>query len=248
MQEIQSYIDHVLEIQCNMQQIHPLYKRYYPLVIVKNNSCYLYDCIDGSGYSLIKVFKAMMRIPDDITACFRLDDYHGKYCCIIGYELISKAIFPIMCLHEMVHCYQGEYVEEDLKKNLMIADEQSPLWEIQYPFNYKNKKFIELFNEYLHALRHDDINHLKLKKKVLLDNLNVKDKEYLLWQEWKEGFARFMENEARKHLGFKENLYGDKPPFSRISFYRSGDLFINHLHGYDSKLIHDLKKLFFNLE
>ncbi|MCT4685926.1 hypothetical protein [Vallitalea sp.] len=244
MPDLQSYLDNVSRIQLEMQAIHPLYKRNYPLIIVKDDEGYIYDKKDHESYCFIKKFRFSIHVLDDIAACFCLNDYYNKFCCFIGYELLDKEIFPILCLHEMVHCYQGVEAEEELKKKLMIYDENSPMWEVDYPFNYGDKNFVKLFDEYLYSLSNEDISQVIEKRKTLLDNLNDDDREFIIWQEWKEGLARFLENRAREHIGIKNNIKGAKKPYSRISFYRSGDLIISYICKHKPQLTKDIRRLF----
>ncbi|GKX27637.1 hypothetical protein SH1V18_01170 [Vallitalea longa] len=233
MLDIQNYLDDISNIQLNIQEIHMLYKINYPIVIVKDDNCYIFDKSNGTNYSFIKEFKAVMHIPDDIAACFYLDNYYKKYCCIIGYKLIFEKNFPIVCFHEMVHCYQGMTVEEDIKNKLKIYDENSPMWEINYKFKYNEENFINYFKDYINALNNEKLETVKVKRKLLLQHLNECDREYFIWQEWKEGFARFIENKVRKKVGYDENNSGQESPYSRISFYRSGDLYTNQLYEYN---------------
>ncbi|GMQ58180.1 hypothetical protein AN1V17_25750 [Vallitalea sediminicola] len=244
MLQVQSCLDNVSRIQLKMQQIHPLYKRNYPLIIVKDDKGYIYDKNHKENYCFIKEFRFSIHVSDDIAACFCLDDYYNKFCCFMGYELLEKEIFPMLCLHEMVHCYQGVEVEEELKKKLMIYDEDSPMWEIDYKFNYDDEKFVELFGQYLYSLNNEDIKQVIYKRKILLENLDKGDREFFIWQEWKEGFARFLENRVREQVGMKQNIRGNRIPYSRISFYNSGDLFISHIYKHNPKLIQDIKTLF----
>jgi hypothetical protein len=74
--------------------------------------------------------------------------------------------------------------------------------------------------------------------------LSARDFEYLVWQEWKEGTARNLENAIRDRLGLAANHGGTQPPYSRITFYAGGDRFIRWLTARDPALIADLPRLF----
>ncbi len=52
--------------------------------------------------------------------------------------------------------------------------------------------------------------------------LSPLDWEYMVWQEWKEGYARHVENKIQRELGLKVNTFGEEPPYSRITFYAGG--------------------------
>ncbi len=78
----------------------------------------------------------------------------------------------------------------------------------------------------------------------LKETLNTHDYEYLVWQEWKEGFARLIENRIRKKLGLEENHGGIEKSFTRVTFYEGGALYISVLIKKEKGLEKDIKKLF----
>ncbi|MGB4528172.1 MAG: hypothetical protein WBI68_01060, partial [Bacillota bacterium] len=71
------------------------------------------------------------------------------------------------------------------------------------------------------------------------------------WQEWKEGFARYIENKIRAYLGLPLNLAGDliddSSPFTRVSFYAGGAMLIGFLESVRPKAVRDLRLLFAEL-
>jgi hypothetical protein len=66
----------------------------------------------------------------------------------------------------------------------------------------------------------------------------------MVWQEWKEGFARFVENTIRRRLGMEENHYGVEEPFHRVTFYEGGSKFIGFLGKQEPGLLVDIENLF----
>ncbi|MEW6049180.1 MAG: hypothetical protein AB1609_22375, partial [Bacillota bacterium] len=72
------------------------------------------------------------------------------------------------------------------------------------------------------------------------------DREYMIWQEWKEGYARLVENRLRRLWNLPENHAGGVPPFSRVSFYESGSLYIAYQNAGD--VPRDLVALFEGLK
>ena len=109
-----------------------------------------------------------------------------------------------------------------------------------YLFPYNNEKFtkwiIELENGFCIKKFQNEI------KKIL----NEYDFEYMVWQEWKEGYARYIENLVRKKLGFNKINNLLKPPFNRECFYEIGSRLIGTLIEKDNKI--DLNKLFYQLK
>ncbi len=66
----------------------------------------------------------------------------------------------------------------------------------------------------------------------------------MIWQEWKEGFARWVENRVKRKIGLPENIKGSEPPYSRVSFYAGGEALIEYLLTVDETIINDLSVLF----
>jgi len=74
------------------------------------------------------------------------------------------------------------------------------------------------------------------------------DHEYMVWQEWKERFARLIENKIRTNLKLKENNYGCKRPYTRVTFYYGGAKFINYLSKKNPELYLDIEMLFHHMK
>jgi len=66
-------------------------------------------------------------------------------------------------------------------------------------------------------------------RKILRQILRKEDFGYVIWQEWKEEFARFIENRIRHRLGLPENHSSLKKSWNRTLFYDSGARFIEFL-------------------
>jgi hypothetical protein len=66
----------------------------------------------------------------------------------------------------------------------------------------------------------------------------------MVWQEWKEGFALFLENRIREYLDLERNLVGGRMPYSRTVFYAGGEALISTLSADDPGLLTDLGALF----
>lgn len=70
------------------------------------------------------------------------------------------------------------------------------------------------------------------------------DYEYMIWQQYKEGFARYVENLVRKDFLVKANSSEVTLPLSRESFYTLGSDYINLLLSNNDNLQNNLKELF----
>jgi hypothetical protein len=66
----------------------------------------------------------------------------------------------------------------------------------------------------------------------------------MIWQEWKEGLTRYIENKIKTELGLEENFYGKEKPYHRITFYYGGEMLIDYLFDQDDTLFMDLEALF----
>ena len=70
----------------------------------------------------------------------------------------------------------------------------------------------------------------------------------MIWQEWKEGFARLIENKIRIYLKLVKNNSGYKQPYSRVTFYYGGAKFINYLSKENPGLYLDIEMLFHHMK
>jgi hypothetical protein len=118
------------------------------------------------------------------------------------------------------------------------------MWEIQHPFPYTAQDFIQPYTQFLAGIGTEDDVQVKTSRKALRTYLGVHDYEYMVWQEWKEGFARWMENRIKRCLGLSENKGGLAKPFSRVLFYLGGEAYIAYLAKSDPGLTEDLPGLF----
>ena len=108
------------------------------------------------------------------------------------------------------------------------------MWEMNYPFPYETVGLYDIS---------DLINYHKNMKEYLKET----DFEYMIWQEWKEGFARYVENLVREELKTDKNINTLNPPFDRISFYEIGSRYIKLLLENDKTINGDLEKLFYTM-
>ena len=66
----------------------------------------------------------------------------------------------------------------------------------------------------------------------------------MVWQDWKEGLARYLENRMQEERGLPVNTYGDEPPYDRIAFYNGGAQLIAYLLRTNPALQDDPRALF----
>ena len=243
----------LIKIQKTAQHVHPIYCSYFPVVIVLENTFYIYDIsYNNSNYQFIKSEPSQFSIPVGVRAAFPLECYENKTCAIVTSDVFDNEESYVDILHEFVHCAQAKDCEAELKGKLTISkmynEKNDCMWEINHQFSYSSKSFHDLFSQYLDALSQCNYSYVKDIRRQFKGMLDKHDVEYLLWQEWKEGFARFLENKLRDKLGLDENHYGNQSPYNRISFYESGSQLISLIERVEPSITGNLKDLFFQME
>ena len=104
--------------------------------------------------------------------------------------------------------------------------------------------FEEIYGLFMESAAVGDRAAVSRCRAFLKEVLNSQDYEYMVWQEWKEGFARYIENRINDRLGLPENHSGKEPPFSRVTFYEGGAHFIEILEQHSPDLLIDIERLF----
>ena len=235
-----------------MAGFNPALARLYPIAIVDGDEFLIYDRVEGSpGYQFIKKEPIPMPIPKGVRAAFPLEVYGGRIACVVTPEVFDTLEGYVTILHEFVHGYQFETCERTLKNKLGIAlqaqEKGDFMWEIQHPFPYQYGTFARYYQEFLEALSRGEAGDILAVRGALYTCLGRHDFEYMVWQEWKEGFARWVENRLRIGLGLQENFGGRNPPFSRVSFYAGGAALVDYLQGQNPILVRDLEALFYRI-
>jgi hypothetical protein len=237
----------VEEMRREVQAIHPIFAGLYPVAVVEGNCFYVFDNVSSPVmYEPVLSQASGMELPDRLRAAFPLDFYQGKSAGVITPDAFETKEGYVSLFHEFVHCYQAENVELELKSKLQVAREalekEDFMWELEHPFPYEKPEFVDLYTRWLGSSL--DIQTRREIRHQLQTVLNVKDYEYMIWQEWKEGFARYLENEIRKRVNLPLNTGGSEKPFNRVSFYAGGEVYVRFLLDQDSALETDLAALF----
>jgi hypothetical protein len=219
----------------------------YPIAIVEDNEFFIFDLnLSGKQYEYKSNFPSQMNLPNEILAAFPLEGYDGKMSAVVTHKVFDGIEGIVFIFHEFVHCYQYYNYETNIKETLTIAQEaekkQDYMWELNYPFPYNNEEFIrktmEINNGY-------DIRKYHIEMKTIL---NEKEFEYMVWQEWKEGYARYIENLIREKVGIKKNSKKFTPPFDRVCFYEIGSKYIETLTNKNIELKNNLEKIFYMIK
>ncbi len=244
-----SDLQKIFEVQDKIKDIHPFLGKAFPIAIAENDQFFVFDTdSSGRGYVFVKKTPTPMPVPKGVRAAFPLECYENKVACVISGEIFDSIEGYITIFHEFMHCHQWEICESKLKQNLGVAQKamskKDYMWEINYPFPYKNSKFTEAYSLFLKNLEEKNYDGIFKYRSQLRQILSKSDFEYMVWQEWKEGFARFIENQIRRRLDIKENHCGIEKPFHRVSFYEGGARFIEFLGKQEPELLVDIERLF----
>lgn len=174
-----------------------------------------------------------MPIPAGVRAAFDLECFNNRMVCVVSGEVFDSLEGYATIFHEFIHCRQGESCEPHLKKRLRIAieayDRGDCMWELNYPFPYDNSDFVPLYRLFMKALQMNDSRTIRQCRRELSEQLSEDDYEYMVWQEWKEGFARYIENLVRLKLGLSAIPGREDEQLDRRVFYEGGAAFIEFL-------------------
>jgi len=240
-------INKILAIYEKINKMDKSLEYLYPIAIVEDNSFFVFDLdISGKHYEYKKNFLSRMSLPNGILAAFPLEGYEGKMAAVVTHKAFDDMESIISIFHEFVHCFQYYQYEMKIKGTLTIAQEaekmQDYMWELNYPFPYNNEEFIEKTIEINNGY---DIGSYHKEMKT---TLNEKEFEYMIWQEWKEGYARYIENIIREKIGINKNSKLLKPPFDRVCFYEIGSKYIETLISRNHELKNNLEKIFYEIK
>lgn len=236
----------IFEVQAEIQDIHPYLEKVFPVAVVENDQFWIYDTQPhNQEYVLIQKAATPMPIPAGVRAAFPLESYDNHMVCVVTGDVFNELAGYVTIFHEFIHCQQSENCEAKLKQKLAIARKAQAahdfMWEINHSFPYASPEFEQLYETFLAEPELAGIEGLRQELKTLFSQ---EDYEYLVWQEWKEGFARYIENRIQRRLELPEDHGCQEPPFSRVTFYAGGAHFIAMLGQQESGLLLDIEQLF----
>ena len=240
-------LNNLMSIHSNVKKIHTSLSNLYPVAITDpdENKLIIYDVNSSGKYEYITEEKVGVTLPKKVRASFPVEFYDSKSCCVVSEDIFEENNSFVTFFHEFVHCYQYDYCETDIKESLSIVESNDNLnWELEHPFPYDSKLFKKQYDNITKSIKMKDKDKLKREFKEIKTKIEKQDYEYMIWQIWKEGFARFIENEIRSKYNLQENKSGKNPPYNRISFYYLGDKLISFLNETNEKIIKDIRSLF----
>ncbi len=240
----------VCEIRNRIAGVHGFLKSLYPIAVAIPgcNELEIYEPEDaGEHYVYSGCFSAPVSVPEGVRAAFNLKCIDNRMACVVSGDVFDSLDGYATIFHEFIHCKQAEY-ETGLKKNLCVATEAQNrgdfMWELNHPFPYINPEFHRLYSLFLDALELNDFCAALGLRLELAELLSEQDYEYMVWQEWKEGFARLIENLVRVKLELPVIPCKTERQMDRRIFYEGGASLIEFLTKRKPSLITEIDRLF----
>jgi len=232
-----------------IRDISPALAGMYPVAVVEGDSLYIFD-VDSTGTAYRFQRKTPVPFPmtKGIRASFPLSSYDNRPTCVVSREVFDTKEGLATIFHEFVHCFQARTCENDLKAGLHVAraamEAHDYSWEINRHFPYGDSAFVRAYTGFLLSL--DEGNLVKVQRSVdaLQQVLSPDDYEYMVWVEWKEGFARTIENRIRLRYALQPNTAGREQPYDRVAFYYGGEKYITYIAARDGNVIPEIRGLF----
>ena len=231
-----------------IKSLYPVLEKLYPIAVAENHSLYIFDLDSNSNYTFIKKVPENFPVPDGIRAAMPLQGYDFKPVCIVTGDAFDNTKEMVLIFHEFVHCAQFYSVEMKIKGTLDIykksMEKKDYMWELTHAFPYDNAQFVENYTSFLNALKDSDSIKIVSLRNSIKKILSKEDYEYMIWQEWKEGYARYIENKLNIFFNFKINEHGKNIPYDRVAFYYSGSGYIAYLNSKYPGIDMNMEKLF----
>ena len=242
-QEIEIALSPVLIKKAEACKVHSLFNYKYIVGIGISNKLHVFQ-EELNKYQYKTCISLPNEIPEGTKAAFLIDDF-ADCSCIITPSCLKEPNFFATILHEFVHCYQNRTCEQDLKEKLEIYQHafknRDYMWEINHSFPYTNSDYVKLVQN----VSRFDYHEIMISLSNLKSTLERYHYEYMIWQIWKEGFARFIENKILRMNSIPENNTGinyESP--NRTSLYFVGDRIWRQFEIYDTSLIENIDKVF----
>ncbi len=241
-------LDRIFELHGMTKQIHPALENVYPVAIAEEGQFFIFEPAVDNKYHFVKQTAITSPVLVGIRAAFPLQENDNKMTCIVTGEVFDSLDGYAIIFHEFVHCAEFATVELKLKENLEIykraMEQKDWMWELNYPFPYTKKEFTEAYASLLSTRMQNDLEAAKEIRKNLRLLLSKEEYSYMSWVEWKEGFARWVENKVRNKFNIKENHAGGIEPFDRVTFYKVGSQLIELIFNSNPQVVPDLEKLY----
>lgn len=244
-------LEKLVDLHAKIKDIDISLSRLHPVAIIENDTFLVFDFNEESNrYYFVKKYPTPMPIPKGVKAAFELQEYDNKIAAILSADTFDSMEGYVFTFHEFVNCYQHMY-DSKLKAGLGVYHEAMKtndyMWEINYAFPYEDSTFsyeTEKLGMYFDS---DNADEIKNYYSYMKDYLEEFDYEYLIWQQWKEGYARYIENSVRQMVELDKNHQEASRPFNRVSFYEIGSRYIDFILRMETEKIDNIETLFYRM-
>ncbi len=232
-----------------MEPVHPSLATGWPLAIAEGESAVVYlPDEQAGGYQAGPKAAMPAAAPAGIRAAFPLEEIGDRAACVVTADALHSRAGWVDIMHEFVHCWQWAHGEPKLRASLEIERDTRKqgkmTWELDHPFPYEDEAFGHAYRKLLTALADGDDTAIHTAHAALRQVLSTVDHEYMTWQHWKEGLARWVENMVREVAELPPRCTGEEAPWSRVSFYASGSRLIAWLQRTEPGIVEKPQLLF----
>jgi len=231
-----------------VSDLHPLLERLYPIGIVNEERLLVYDVDPGRrSYRLVRNSVIPGPLFEHTCTTVPLADYGNRPVCVVSSDTLDSVSGCIAVFHEFAHCAQWETCEPELAAALAIAYKgvgRVCVWEARHPFPYDNDRLTYSYRRLLAALEAGDLVSAFSWHSDAAQDLSQLDREFMVWNEWKEGFARWVEDKVRRRLGVRRNECGRLGPFGRETLHVGGSELVRLMIRAEPPLAHQLRELY----
>jgi hypothetical protein len=247
-----AFMDNIIKMHDEVKNIHVSLEKLYPITVISDGYFYVFDKSEiGDKYEFRRKVETSIVVSGDILTAFHLNFYDMKPSVVISKNMLENQGNNILVLHEFVHCFQLENGAVEIRNELSVQRQEivrnNYNWEIDYPFPYSNDYFIDKTTELSDRFSSGNYDYIEVYHNCMKAYLHKAEYEYMVWQEWKEGFARHVENLIRRELKLQLNGNILRSPFGRVHFYEIGSKYIEMLLEKDEELNDNLVKLFYKM-
>lgn len=245
-------VNKIIDFQKDIVFLHPILEFLYPVAVSEDNLLFIYDLKNsGREYEFVKQIKPAMPVPKGIRAAVQITDYNKKASCIVSNEIFGSPLNYVEIFHQFVHCYQIQECEYKIKNSLTIYKQETKkfnfMWEINFPFPFESSRFQQYYADFISGVQEKDSIQIRKSRQNLKDLLTKMQYEYLVWQEWKEGLAKYVEKLIKNHLNIKIHNSNYLTPCEKTCFFAAGSIFIEYLSDNNDDFLLNIEKLFYEM-
>ena len=241
----------ILKIHDTVKNVHVSLGELYPITVINDGYYFVFDISKTSGKYVFKSkVKTSISVSNDILMAFNLDFYDMKPSVVISKNILENQENYLSIFREFIHCFLLKNGAIEIRNELSIQKQEMAKrnynWEINFPFPYNSEYFISKTMDLFDKFINNNYDHIEIYRNSMKTYLLKMDYEYMIWQIWKGGFIRYVENLIKRKLGLQLNTNILKLPFDREHFYEIGNKYIEMLIKKE-ELDDDIVKVFYKM-